>query len=61
MWHKVKIKVESEKKGLFGKKLVVEDVVVKVDDRTFRRIKKSSEPKSLTLDEIALLDAMFGD
>lgn len=61
MWHKVKVSVKTEKKGLFGKKEKVENVVIKVDDKTYRRMKRESEPQPLTLDEIALLDAIFGD
>ena len=49
---KIKVKVETERPGLFGKKKVTEYRTVKVDDKTYRRLMKEQAKKPLSFDEI---------
>ena len=49
---KIRVKVETEKQGLFGKKKVTEYRTVKVDDRTYRRLMKKQEEDPLSFDEL---------
>lgn len=45
---KIKVKEVTEEKGLFGRKeTVVRDKVIKVDNRTYRKMKREEELKSL--------------
>lgn len=58
---KVKVKVETERPGLFGKKKVTEYRTVKVDDKTYRRLMKEKAKKPLSFDEMILLDEIIDD
>ena len=58
---KVKVKVETEKPGLFGSKKVTEYRNVKVDDKTYRRLMKEKAKKPLSIDEMILYDEIFDD
>ena len=58
---KVKVKVETERPGLFGKKKVTEYRTVKVDDKTYRRLMKEKAKKLLSFDELILLDEILDD
>ena len=58
---KVKVKVETERPGLFGKKKVTEYRTVKVDDKTYRRLMKEKAKKPLSFDEMILLDEILDD
>ena len=58
---KVRVKVETEKQGLFGKKKVTEYRTIKVDDRTYRRLLKKQEEDPLSFDELILDDDILDD
>ena len=58
---KIKVKVETEKQGLFGKKKVTEYRTVKVDDKTYSRLMKEQAKKPLSFDEMVLYDEIFDD
>jgi len=58
---KIKVKVETEKHGLFGKKTVTEYRTVKVDDKTYKRLMKEQAKKPLSFDEMMLYDEIFDD
>ena len=58
---KIKVKVETEKPGLFGKKKVTEYRTVKVDDKTYRRLMKERAKKPLSIDEMILYDEISDD
>lgn len=59
--HKVKMKVPVEKRGLFGKKTVLETRVVEVDDKTYRDMKKAYDNRPYTVEEMFLYDELLGD
>lgn len=40
---KVKVQVETEKKGLFGTKKVIETKTIKVDNKTYKAMKKKEK------------------
>ena len=58
---KIKVKVETERPGLFGKKKVTEYRTVKVDDKTYRRLMKEKAKKPLSFDEMILMDEILDD
>lgn len=58
---KIKVKVETERPGLFGKKKVTEYKTVKVDDKTYRRLMKEKANKPLSFDEMILCDEILDD
>ena len=58
---KVKVKVETERPGLFGKKKVTEYRTVKVDDKTYRRLMKEKAKKPLSFGEMILMDEILDD
>lgn len=58
---KIKVKVETEKPGLFGRKKVAEYQTVKVDDKTYRRIMKEQAKKPLSFDEMIFYDEILDD
>ena len=58
---KIRVKVETEKQGLFGKKKVTEYRTVKVDDKTYRRLMKKQEEDPLSFDELILDDDILDD
>lgn len=58
MKHKVKVKVTVEKRGLFGiKKTVTEIRTVKVDGKTYRKLKENC--RTGQIDEMMLCDEIF--
>lgn len=59
MKHKVKVMVETEKKGLFGTKKVMEEKTIEVDGKTYRRMKKEYENRSYSVDEMIFYDELF--
>ena len=62
MKHKVKVWVETEKNGLFGKKKVKEQKTVWVDDKTYREMKKKKyKDDPFSLDELIFYDMMLDD
>ena len=58
---KVKVKVETERLGLFGKKKVTEYRTVRVDDKTYRRLMKEKAKKPFSFDEMILMDEILDD
>ena len=58
---KIKVMVETEKPGLFGKKKVTEYRTVKVDDKTYRKLMKEQAKKPLSFDEMILYDEILYD
>lgn len=61
MKHKVKMLVETQKKGLFGRKTIREYKTVKVDGKTYKQMKKQMKKKPFSLDEMLLYDTIFDD
>ncbi len=61
MKHKVKMLVETQKKGLLGRKTVREYKTVKVDGKTYRQMKKQMRNKPFSLDEMIFYDTIFED
>ena len=58
---KIKVMVETEKPGLFGKKKVKEYRTVKVDDKTYRRLMKEQAMRPFSFDEMMLYDEILDD
>ena len=58
---KIRVKVETEKQGLFGKKKVTEIRTVRVDDKTYRRLMKEQAKKPLSFDEMIICDEILDD
>lgn len=56
MKHKVKVMVEVEKPGLFGKKKVLEERTIVVDGKTYRKLMDDPKKGPLTIDEILFYD-----
>ncbi len=56
MKHKVTMLVETEKRGLFGKKKVLEKRVVQVDGKTYRRMKREEKRKPYTIQQMMLFN-----
>ncbi len=62
MKHKVKVWVETEKDGFFGKKKVREQKTVWVDDKTYRQMKKKNlEDELFSMDELIFYDMVLDD
>ena len=59
--HKVKVKVPVEKRGLFGKKTVMETRVVEVDDKTYREMQKAYDNRPYSVEEMFLYDELLGE
>ena len=59
MKHKVTMTVETTKKGLFGKKKVLEEKTIWVDGKTYRELQKKKGP--FTLDELIFYDCIIDD
>lgn len=58
---KIKVKVETEKKGLFGKKKVTEYKTIEVDDKTYKRLMKQYNSRPYSLEEMMFYDEIFDD
>ncbi len=59
MKHKVKVWVETEKDGFFGKKKVREQKTVWVDGKTYRKMKdKQLKDDLFTFEELTFYDMM---
>ena len=61
MKHKVKVKVPVEKKDLFGKRTIIEERIIEVDDKTYRKLKKEQRDRPYSIDEMMLYDELFDD
>ena len=58
---KVKVQVETEKKGLFGTKKVIETKTVKVDNKTYKEMKKKEKNRPYSIEEMMLYDEIFDE
>ena len=61
MKHKVKITVETKKKGLFGTKTVREEKTDWVDSKTYKQMQKEHRNKPYSVEELMLYDCIFDD
>ena len=61
MKHKVKVKVPVEKKDLFGKRTIIEERIIEVDDKTYRKLKKEQRDRPYSIDEMMLYDELFDE
>lgn len=61
MKHKAKITVETEKRGLFGKKKVLEKRTIWVDGSTYRKMQKEKRNRPYTIEEMMFYDFIFGN
>ena len=59
MKHKVKVVVETKKKGLLGTKTVQEVKDVWVNGPTSRKMQKEKNNRPYTVEEMMLYDALF--
>ncbi len=63
MSHKVKVTIETEKKNFFGgKKKVLEERWIEVDDRTYQRMIRDGRIKDedLSVEDMVLMDWFLG-
>ena len=62
---KITLVEEKQVHGLFGKKTVKEEKTYKVDDKTYRKMKKEldrkNKSKPISLDELIMLDLIDGE
>ena len=58
---KIKVQVETEKKGLFGTKKVTETKTVKVDNKTYKELKKKEKNRPFSIEEMMLYDEIFDE
>ena len=61
MKHKVKVKVPVEKKDLFGKRTIIEERIIEVDDKTYRKLKKEQRDRPYSIDEMMLYYELFDE
>lgn len=61
MKHKMKVLVEVEKRGIFGKKKVYEYRMIKVDGKTYRKIQREKRDRPFSIEEMMFYDAIWGD
>lgn len=62
MNHKVKVTIETEKQGLFGKKKVLEERWIEVDEKTYQKMLRDGEIKDdgLSVEDMVLMDWFLG-
>ena len=58
---KIKVQVETEKKGLFGTKKVIETKTIKVDNKTYKEMKKKEKNRPYSIEEMMLYDEIFDE
>lgn len=61
MKHKVQVMVETEKRGLFGKKKVLEKRTIEVDGKTYKRMQKEQRNRPYSMEEMMLYDEIFDE
>ena len=61
MKHKVKVNVETKKRGLFGSRTVMEQKTIEVDDRTYRKMQREERRRPLTAKDLMLYELIFED
>jgi len=60
MNHKVKVTIETEKQGLFGKKKVTEERWIEVDEKTYQKMLRDGEIKDdLSVEDMVLMDVFL--
>ena len=59
MSKKIKITVESEKRGLFGKRTVFEEREIKVDRKTYKKLKNKQDEREF--DELLFYEEFIED
>lgn len=58
---KIKVQVETEKKGLFGTKKVIETKTIQVDNKTYKEMKKKEKNRPYSIEEMMLYDEIFDE
>lgn len=53
--------VETEKRGLFGKKKVLEKFTIEVDGKTYKRMQKEQRNRPYSIEEMMLYDEIFDE
>ena len=61
MKHKVTVQVPVEKRGLFGKKTVMETRTIEVDSKTYKKMKQDAKKRPYSIEEIMLYDEIFDE
>lgn len=61
MKRRIKVKVEVERQGLLGKKKVLEDRIIEVDEATYRKMKREQKNRPFTMDELMYYDEIFDE
>ena len=59
MSKKIKVTVESEKRGLFGKRTVFEEKEIKVDRKTYKKLKNLQDDREF--DELLFYEEFTAD
>ena len=61
MKHKVEVQVPVEKRGLFGKKTVMETRTIEVDSKTYKKMKQDAKNRPYSIEEMMLYDEIFDE
>ena len=61
MKHNVKVMVETEKQGFFGKKKVMEEKTIEVDGKTYLKMQKEQRNRPYSIEEMMLYDEIFDE
>ena len=61
MKHKVEVMVETEKKGLFGIRMVLEKKTIEVDGKTYKKMQKEKKNRPYSIEEMMLYDDIFDE
>ena len=62
MKHRVKVLVETEKRGLLGiTRKVMETRAIEVDGKTYNKMKRDTANRSYSIEEMMLYDDLFYD
>ena len=58
MNHKVKVAIETEKRGFFGKKKILEERWIEVDEKTYQKMLRDGEIKDegLSVEDMVIMD-----
>ena len=61
MKHKVKVVVETKKKGLLGTKTVKETKDIWVDGKTYKKMQKEKSNRPYSIEELMFYDYLFDE
>jgi len=61
MKHKVTVQVPVEKRGLFGKKTVMETRTIEVDSKAYKKMKQDAKNRPYSIKEMMLYDEIFDE